>query len=256
MEANSINNMEKLERYYVYVDDILISTQYMIFMSLLVGYQNLIKIKESLENKKINELNLPDEDFYNEIIEKVKNEKYTKFKSLLEKSKNLIDKINDKLNISDPEKIAPVILTRDIREFITLNDLNNIDPDFPITLKTITSGVCDGIMSFPSQFEKIYRLVFRNKLEYMLYTNTLSPDNDFEEKDMVLDHCFIEDVFENIKKELNNDKRIYIITANKDAINNLYLSFKDDLIFLIPKNYEFLNFKDLKINNKIKCDVW
>jgi hypothetical protein len=273
---DNIHDLENIEKYYFFADDILFSTQFTLLYSLtsfMLDIENFFEALENIEefnnlseeekNKRDHDPNdidieLPEDD---DLVELFKD--YASGDDRLEKiydqCSELLNDIKGKLGIENPDEIHEKILLREDEVFITLEDLFSIYDGFPLQLKTITSGVCDGMVSFPNQFKKTHKIVFKNKLEYNIYKNIVSPVNTLElEYDIVLDFLYIDDLEEDISEELKTEDEalIYISTVDKEIIEKYLEEYFSNVLILLPTNYGFINKDDFPTNRILETGVW
>lgn len=262
---DNIHDLENIERYYFFADDVLFSTQFTLLFSLtsfMLDIENFFEALEEVEENKIDpndiEIELPDDDDLFELFKSYV-EGSNELENIYDRCKKLLENIEDKLGLEDPDKIHEKVLLRDKEVFITLEDLFDIYDNFPLKLKTITSGVCDGMVSLPNQFKKTHKIVFKNKLEYNIYKNIVSPVNTLElEYDIVLDFLYVDDLEEDILEELEieDEALIYISTVDKNIIKKYLNDYLSNILILLPNNYGFIDKDDFVTNRVLETGVW
>lgn len=257
----NVHDLERIEKYYFFGDGILFSTQFALLYSLFNFMLQIENFFKGLEGDiEANDIELPegDEDIVNLFKSHLEGDKT--LENIYDECYELSEKIKKELGITSDGNISEKILTRDKKIFIEVKDLANIYHNFPIIFKTITSGVCDGMTSFPNQFKKTHKLVFRNKFEYMIYKNIVSPVNSLEiEHDVVLDVVYLKDLKKDIAKELEENEEgamIYLACNDKDILKEYLDEFNPFLIALIPTNFGFLSKDDFESNYILDTNVW
>ncbi|MFW6025961.1 MAG: hypothetical protein ACOCRX_06420 [Candidatus Woesearchaeota archaeon] len=258
---DNVHDLEKIEKYYFFADGILFSTQFTLLYSLFNFILQIENFFEGIEGDSENSyIELPEDD--DDIYELFKNHVLgdNRLQKIYDKCIELSNKIKSDLNINEPNKISERILLRDKEVFITLDHLFKIYENFPLQLNTITSGVCDGMVSFPNQFKKTHKIVFKNEFEYRIYKNIISPVNSLDiEYDVVLNFLYIDDLEGDITEEIESSQGetlIYLSTNKKDLIKDYLDKFEPFLLALIPTNFGFINKKDFNSKRVLESNVW
>jgi len=252
--------LKKQQRYFVTIDDVLISTQYMLFNSLLRFSKKMNDNKLILDGDDMNKtLDIPETE--NEVFEKIlidyKQGNSDELVDILEMCQDKLNEYVEVLGIEDPEELPQGVLVREERRVIKVEELFNIHSSFPIKLSSITSRFAEGLVTLTGQFTDTHTIVYDNTIAKKTFEGEMFKSDDGIDE-FGLPVVSVDEMYKRIQKELSNKKDVRIITSNPDIVRTVFEEEEKykGAALIKPKACQYMDLPEEIMNHLSIANIW
>lgn len=265
------------EVYYICMEDILISFQWMLFMSLLefmkVTHKNIKIIETEDLNDKSNKIEIFDEckDEYLRLLKEHFRGESNEILDIRDRGDKLMERILVELDIEEPSNFTRNYLTRDKEEILNIKDLIDVFHSLPINMKTITSKFYDKFITTLGVFEDSHKIVYEHDIIKKLFGLVIEGDTRYNLDDFPLDIITVGDMYNEISEMTDGVKLPFVVTSRNEVIENVVDLVKkmvehgesenEQSIIVrtsitVPRNAKYLNIDVIPEVMQSMCDIW
>lgn len=252
--------LRKKEKYFIFVDDIILSTQFMLYKSLVVFSKKMVDNRNIINNEDYDkQLRIPHSknNSFDKMIRDYSRGNSEELNNVLKKCEKLLNEKSNELGIEKPEDTTTKILTRKKKEVLTVNDLLDIHEEFPVLFQPITSRFGSSIPTMEDIFQDTHVIVFNDKLTEVTYKKVFfNGEEDFNR--FKLDCIQKDELFDELDKLLDKDKKINVTTTEKDVIEKIVEDREniENIFINLPTTCNYVSREIIPRSQLVLVDLW